>query len=62
MQLKNGMKVLLRGRYEDFTDHLDESEVTILDCTVDDQGYIQIEDMEGTMWYVQAIDVTPLES
>lgn len=61
MKLENGMKVLLRGRYEDFTDHLDESEVTVVACEVDAQGYIQIEDMEGTVWYVQAIDVTPIE-
>lgn len=62
MKLENGMKVLLRGRYEDFTDHLDELEVTVVDCEVDAQGYIQIKDMEGTVWYVQAIDVTPIES
>lgn len=62
MDLKNGMKVLIRGRYEDFTDHLDGTEATVLDSTVDKQGYIQIEDTEGAMWYVQAIDVKPIEN
>lgn len=61
MDLKNGMKVRVRGRYEDFTDHLDGMEATVLDSTVDRHGYIQIEDAEGAMWYVQAIDVKPIE-
>lgn len=61
MSFKNGTRVLIRGRYEDFTDHLEGEEVTVLDGTVDSQGYIQIEDAEGAMWYVQAIDVTPIE-
>ena len=62
MDLKNGMKVLIRGRYEDFTDHLDGMEATVLDSTVDKQGYILIEDTEGVGWYVQAIDVRPIEN
>ena len=62
MKLRNGMKVLLRGRYEDFTDHLDGLEVTILDCKIDAQGYLHIEDTEGVGWYVQAIDVKPIEN
>ena len=61
MTLENGMRVLLRGRYEDFTEHLSECIVTIVDCEVDSQGYIQIADAEGTWWYVQAIDVFPAE-
>ena len=40
MDLKNGMKVLIHGRYEDFTDHLDRAEATVLDSAVDKQGYI----------------------
>lgn len=62
MDFKNGTRVLLRGRYEDFTEHLDETEATVLDGTIDKQGYIQIEDSEGVMWYVQAIDVKPIEN
>ena len=62
MDLKSGMKVLIHGRYEDFTDHLDGTEATVLDSTVNKQGYIQIEDAAGAMWYVQAIDVEPIEN
>lgn len=62
MDLKNGMKVLIHGRYEDFTDHLDGAEATVLNSTVDKQGFIQIEDTKGDRWYVQVIDVEPIEN
>lgn len=61
MSLATGTKVLIRGRYEDFTDHLEGEEGTVLDGVVDVNGFITIVDAEGYKWYVQAIDVTPIE-
>lgn len=61
MQLETGMKVLIRGRHSDFTDHLDGCVVHVVNGAVDAQGYIEIEDEEGYCWYVQAIDVTTIE-
>lgn len=62
MELENGMRVLIRGRYSDFTDHLDGQVVTVVNSTIDNQGYIKVQDDEGGCWYVQAIDVFPHES
>lgn len=61
MELKNGMRVVVRGRYEDFTDHLDGAVVTVRSCIPDKHGYIEVYDSEDCTWYVQAEDVTPYE-
>ena len=61
MLIVNGTKVILRGRYSDFTDHLNGQVVTVVDNIVDALGYVVVEDSEGTTWYVQAIDVCPYE-
>lgn len=61
MELQNGMRVVVHGRYEDFTDHMDGVIVTIRNCIPDKDGYIEVDDSEGWTWYVQAKDVTPCE-
>ena len=61
MELQNGMHVVIHGRYEDFTDHLDGAIGTIGNCVPNKNGYIEVDDSEGWTWYVQAEDVTPYE-
>lgn len=61
MELVNGMRVIVSGRYEDFTDHLDGCVVTVVHCSKDDQGFILVEDDAGTTWYVQAEHVRPVD-
>ena len=62
MQIENGARVVVRGRYSDFTDHLNGQVVTVVNCIRDSLGYIEIKDSLGTVYYVQAIDVFPYES
>lgn len=61
MKLENGMRVVVHGRCEDCTDHLDGTTVTIRNCTLDDPIYIEVYDAEGCTWFVRAEDVTPCE-
>lgn len=60
MHLEKGTKVVITGRYEDFTDHLDGTTATVADVDTDTEGYIRVIDKKGTPWYVQAIDVKPI--
>ena len=52
-----GMLVIVKGRYEDFTDHLEGCTVTVINGEPDKDGYISVEDDSGALWYVQATDV-----
>ena len=55
MNFEVGMKVLVHGRYEDFTDHLDGTVCTVC-ATVTSEGYIAVVDAEDSVWYVQVED------
>ena len=61
MELIIGKRFLLRGRYSDFTDHLDGQVVTLVTDETDLQGYVEVADSKGCTWYVQAIDLYPYE-
>ena len=57
MDFEVGMVVTVKGRYEDFTDHLDGCKVTVVDGVPDEQGWIEVRDEEGSPWFVRATDV-----
>lgn len=55
MNFEVGMKVVVHGRDEDFTDHLDGTVCTVCE-TENSEGYIKVTDPEGYVWYVQVAD------
>ena len=57
MDFEVGMVVTVKGRYEDFTDHLDGCKVTVVNGVPDEQGWITVCDDKGEIWYVRATDV-----
>ena len=57
MSFEVGMLVVVKGRYEDFTDHLEGCTVTVVNGEPDKDGYISVEDDSGDLWYVRATDV-----